>query len=439
MGQRKLKKWLGLFLVCILVWGGTSTGFQQCFSFPKEMRLFAGSFKTLRLSLPTSATVSASNPDLVEINGKGHLPVRVNLKEPFILTSKKTGQAQVTLKLFGKVPFKRFRLQILPDIRVIPGGQSIGVKLRAQGMLVVGHHRVKEGEPSPGEKADIHIGDYILTINGEPIRDMNQVGFIAQKAGEADQSIRVELLHDGRRKKVTLKPEFDEREHGYRLGLYIRNSATGVGTLTFYDPERKKYGALGHVITDMDTGQPIAVGDGTIVHSNVTSIQKGASGEPGEKRAIFFQENQKLGNITQNTQFGIFGDMDRHPGGGMYQKSVPVALAEEVKEGPAQILTVVEGQKVEKYDIEIVHLIRQKYPATKGLIIKVTDPRLLKKTGGIVQGMSGSPILQNGKLAGAVTHVFVNDPSSGYGTYIEWMLQDAKVMPTRGQQGPAFL
>jgi stage IV sporulation protein B len=222
--------------------------------------------------------------------------------------------------------------------------------------------------------------------------------------------------------------------------MYIRDSAAGVGTLTFYDPKHKVYGALGHVITDMDTGKPIRVGDGKVVKSNVTSIQKGESGEPGEKRAIFFQENQVIGNIQKNTPFGIFGKMNSPPGEGLMNREIPVALAEQVTEGPAKILTVVDGQKVEQFDIQIVHVLRQKFPATKGLIIKVIDPRLLEKTGGIVQGMSGSPIIQNGKLVGAVTHVFVNDPTSGYGTFIEWMLQDAGVFHSSAGafQSPLF-
>jgi stage IV sporulation protein B len=211
------------------------------------------------------------------------------------------------------------------------------------------------------------------------------------------------------------------------MGLYIRDSAAGVGTLTFYEPESKKYGALGHVISDMDTGKPIAIGEGHVVQSSVTSIEKGRNGAPGEKYAIFRNEKVKLGNIEKNTPFGIFGTMNQLPENALETTPIPIAFGEQVKAGPAEIYTVVDGQKVEKFKIEIVNVIPQKYPATKGLILKVTDPVLLKKTGGIVQGMSGSPIIQDGKLVGAVTHVFVNDPTSGYGTYIEWMLQDAGI------------
>jgi stage IV sporulation protein B len=178
----------------------------------------------------------------------------------------------------------------------------------------------------------------------------------------------------------------------------------------------------------MDTQTPIPIGDGTIVHSNVTSISKSQNGEPGEKRASFTNDSKVLGNIVKNTPFGIFGKMNAAPEHGLHKEAIPVAFAEEVKEGPAYIYTVVSGQKVEKFDIEVVHVTKQDFPATKGMVIKITDPRLLEKTGGIVQGMSGSPIIQNGKVIGAVTHVFVNDPTSGYGCFIEWMLQDAGIV-----------
>ncbi|OYD09987.1 SpoIVB peptidase [Paludifilum halophilum] len=440
MGHKKRTKWVGLLLVFLLALGSMSTPFRQFMAFPSEMRLFSGNLKEMRLSLPATATVTVSDPKVIEVNGTRRTPVRIDLSRPFTLLSKQMGKTQLTLRLFGKLPFKKLNVSVLPDIRVIPGGQSIGVKLKSNGVLVVGHHFVQGMKKSPGEKADIRVGDYILQMDGTPIRHMGQVARMVEKAGKEKRPIRVVLSRNGHRKKATLRPVLDSKENTYRIGLYIRDSAAGVGTLTFYDPQKRVFGALGHVITDMDTGQPIKAGGGKVVHSNVTSIQKGATGEPGEKRAIFFRENQVLGSILNNTRFGVFGKMKNQPESGLYHHPVPVALAEEVKEGPAEILTVVEGQKVKRYDIEIVHLIHQKFPATKGMIIKITDPELLKKTGGIVQGMSGSPIMQNGKMVGAVTHVFVNDPTSGYGTYIEWMLQDAGVMQSAGlEKSPLFL
>lgn len=434
---------MGFLLVLLLVLGSMTSTYRQFVNFPHEVRLFQGDWRLLRLTIPVSATASVSNPDVVQINGTRGTQIPVNLKQPMKLFSQEQGSAFLTLKLFGKLPIKKMMVQVIPPLHVIPGGQSIGVKMKSSGVLVVGHHLVQTSKEafSPGEKADIRVGDYLVKMNHQPIRNMIEVAKWAEKAGKEKKPIEVTLIRQGKQIQTRITPVYDKNERAYRLGLYIRDTAAGVGTLTFYDPKNRVYGALGHVIADMDTGQAIRMGSGKIVPSSVTSIQKGESGEPGEKRAIFFKENEVWGNIKKNTAFGIFGQMSHFPDHGYYQKPMPVALSEEVHEGPAQILTVVEGQKVEAFDIQIVHVLRQKYPATKGLIIKVTDKRLLDKTGGIVQGMSGSPIIQDGKLAGAVTHVFVNDPTSGYGTFIEWMLQDAGVIPSTADsvKGSAFM
>lgn len=429
MGHRQKIRWTGLFLAVLFIMTSMSTPFREYLAFPSQIRLFSGQGKEIHLTMPATATVTFSNPNILEVKGTRN---RLDLRKPFTVITKNLGHSHLTLRLFGKLPLKKVMVEVLPDVRVIPGGQSIGVKLKSKGVLVVGHHMVQSSQPSPGEKADIRVGDTILEMNGKRVTNAKQIGSIVNQAGKEQKGISVLYQRGDEKRRTTLYPEQDRRGESYRIGLYVRDTASGVGTLTFFDPKKKAYGALGHVITDVDTGKQIQVGGGKIVHSNVTSIQKGASGDPGEKRAIFFKEDQVLGSIARNTPFGVFGRMEQYPAEGLYQKPVPVALAEEVKEGPAQMLTVVQGQKVECYDIEIAHLIHQKYPATKGMIIKVTDPRLINKTGGIVQGMSGSPIMQDGKLVGAVTHVFVNDPTSGYGTYIEWMLKDAGVLATAG-------
>ncbi|MGQ0438639.1 SpoIVB peptidase, partial [Bacillus sp. B-TM1] len=186
-------------------------------------------------------------------------------------------------------------------------------------------------------------------------------------------------------------------------------------------------GALGHVISDNDTKKPIQVEDGQIMRSTVTSIERGSHGNPGEKLARFSPDREVIGNITINSPFGIFGKLNTNMTNGVMDKAMPIALSHQVKEGPAKILTVIDQDKVEAFDIEVVSTVPQKFPATKGMVIKVTDKRLLAKTGGIVQGMSGSPIVQDGKVIGAVTHVFVNDPTSGYGVHIEWMLHEAGI------------
>lgn len=417
------KRWLGIILVLLFVLVTSNDSFQQLVDFPSEIRLFQGDKKRLRFPVPVSTTAEVLNPHIVHVNGSFSPYVPIAANQLLAIQSDRIGKTRLTFKLFGKFPIKQLNVSVLPRVYVVPGGQSIGVKLRSNGVLVVGHYT-----QSKQIKQLIQMGDYLLKIDNRLIHSIHEVAQAVKEAGQKKKSLHFTIIRNGKIKRVSIRPYYDAKEKSYRLGLYIRDSAAGVGTLTFFDPKRKVYGALGHMITDVDTGQPIRIGEGKLIHSNVTSIQKGASGEPGEKRAIFVDENRVLGNITKNTSFGVFGKMFRMPGQGLKNNAMPVAFAEEVEEGPAKILTVIEGQKVEQFDIEILHVMKQRQPATKGMIIKVTDPRLLEKTGGIVQGMSGSPIIQKGKVVGAVTHVFVNDPRSGYGTFIEWMLQDAGVL-----------
>lgn len=315
------------------------------------------------------------------------------------------------------------------DVKVIPGGQSIGVQLHTTGVLVVGHHLVKgeEGETSPGELANVEVGDIILKIDDQDIQNMDDVKPLVELAGKSNKSLQLTIQRGEDSFVAKLNPVLDHRDKQYRLGLYIRDSAAGIGTLSFYEPNSKKYGALGHVISDIDTKKPIDIRKGTIVGSSVTNIQKGNNGFPGEKQADFSMNENKLGSITKNSPVGIFGTLTHQLKNGKYNEPMPISLPHEVKEGPAKILTVIEGEKVEEFDVEIISNTPQRKSAIKGMVIQITDPILLEHTGGIVQGMSGSPIIQDGKVIGAVTHVFVNDPTSGYGVHIEWMLEEIDV------------
>lgn len=439
MNSSEWKRWFGLVLVIFVCMIGFSAPLQQFAAFPNELRLFSGQMKRLQYGVPVYAEVTV-DPSMLQVNGTAQQSLKVNLNEPLSLKPNQIGQSSMKVKLFGKIPFKTVKVNVVPDLRVIPGGQTIGVKVKSAGILVVGHHQVVDAngvKHSPGETAGLKLGDYIMDINGIPINEVHKIAKWCEQFGSDKKPLNVSYKRGGKIGKTTLSPVYDNEDRAWRLGLYIRDSAAGVGTLTFYAPDQGVYGALGHVITDMDTGTPIEVGEGQILQSSVTSINKSHSGEPGEKRAQFLREGKKLGSIERNTPFGIFGRMKEEPDHGFNGKAIPVAFAEDVKEGPAQILTVLNGQKVERFDIEIAHVARQDGPATKGMVIKITDKRLLSKTGGIVQGMSGSPIIQDGKLVGAVTHVFVNDPSSGYGCFIEWMLQDAGILLKESQGKPA--
>ncbi|KQL53593.1 SpoIVB peptidase [Heyndrickxia shackletonii] len=413
-----LRKLLGGFLLVSLCFIGFSKPFQDYLHIPKSVTLIQGD----EINFSKAAEVSANiNPSTEHVNVHEE-------KNSLAIKGKKAGRDEILLELAG-LPIKKVDVKVLKNFRVIPGGQSIGVKLNSKGVLVVGHHLVdtKNGKVSPGDQAGIKVGDIITKLNGHTIEKMSDVAPFVQQAGENGTALKVTIQRDSGKFNTEIEPQKDEMEKIYKLGLYIRDSAAGIGTMTFIDPKSKKYGALGHVISDMDTKKPIVVENGQIVKSTVTSIEKGSNGNPGEKLARFSSDREVIGDIKQNSPFGIFGNLHKVIKNGNYDKPLPIALSDQVKEGPAKILTVVNGDKVEEFDIEVVSTIPQKFPATKGMIIKVTDPKLLAKTGGIVQGMSGSPIIQDGKLIGAVTHVFVNDPTSGYGVHIEWMLNKAGI------------
>lgn len=391
---------------------------DQYLNIPKTITVFEGQDFSFNKAAPVSAALVSHNSN-VRLEENQHT-VKVKGVE--------NGKNEMLLEFAG-IPIKKVDVNVLKDFRVIPGGQSIGVKLNTVGVLVVGHHLVNtiNGKKSPGEIAGIKVGDIITEINGHKIEKMTDVSPYVQAAGQNGKVLDIVISRENGRFTTKLTPLKDKGENTYKLGLYIRDSAAGIGTMTFYHPQSKKYGALGHVISDMDTKQPIVVEDGQIVRSTVTSIEKGSNGDPGEKLARFSSDGEIVGNIQKNSPFGIFGELNKQLKNGIMDKPLPIALSSQVKEGPAKILTVVNNDKVEEFNIEIVSTIPQKFPATKGMVIKVTDPKLLEKTGGIVQGMSGSPIIQDGKLVGAVTHVFVNDPTSGYGVHIEWMLDEAGI------------
>ena len=313
------------------------------------------------------------------------------------------------------------------DIEVYPGGISIGVKINNKGALVVGYSDISTHEglsESPGKVAGIELGDIIEEVNGENIETCSDLISKVKTCRNDEMTVKILRGNSEITKKVSLIKEDNE----YTIGLWVRDSTAGIGTLTFYDKDSKTFGALGHPITDGDTNVSFNIKSGTLLRSSVLSIKKGERGNPGEIKGLFINENESIGNIEKNTNSGIYGDGSVELINPNFNKAMTVAYRDEIKEGHAQIITTVEDGGAKAYDIEILKLLPQDEPGSKSMIIKIVDPVLLEKTGGIVQGMSGSPIIQNGKIIGAVTHVLINKPDVGYGIYIEWMLQDAGVI-----------
>ena len=328
--------------------------------------------------------------------------------------------AEMTLSLFG-LPLKRVQVQISPEKRLIPGGQALGVAMRTRGVLIVGVSDVAEGV-SPAKKAGLQPGDVICSVDGQAVATSEQLSeIISQCAGK---TVAVAYERRGEARTALLTPHRDDATGAVRLGAWVRDSTAGVGTLSFYDPDTGKYAALGHAITDGDTGSVLTVSEGQVLRADIVAVQKGQRGAPGELKGSFLREGETIGDIRRNSILGIYGTLAEPAANALYPEGLPIGLRSGVHTGPATILSTVDGTGVKEYAIEITRVNPQSEPAPKSMVIRVTDERLLEKTGGIVQGMSGSPIIQDGRIIGAVTHVFVSDPTQGYGLYIDWMLEE---------------
>jgi len=341
-----------------------------------------------------------------------------------VLTARETGEKQVSIDLFGLLPLRKMRLQVDAGQTLMPGGAAVGVALATKGVLVVGVSDV-QGQ-SPAQKAGLRSGDVIQSINGQEITDAAHLMKLVTARGGAE--LTVSYQRGGKIHAAILTPIRDEAAGTFRIGAWVRDSTAGIGTLSYCNPADGTYGALGHAINDADTGKLLPVRSGTLLQADIVDVRMGRRGEPGELRGTFLNDRRVMGDIEENTPLGIYGVLDQPFVNPLYPDGLPMGYQESVTIGPATILSTVDGEGMREYRVEIIQRTRQTSPGQKSMIIRVTDEELLKKTGGIVQGMSGSPILQNGRIIGAVTHVFVDDPTQGYGLYIEWMLQTAEEM-----------
>ncbi len=324
------------------------------------------------------------------------------------------------LKLFGLFPVKDVAVKVVDLPVVVPCGTPFGIKIFTDGVLVVGMSDVDtaNGPSNPARSAGIKAGDVILTINGKTVTTNEQVAEMVEQSG--GKTMTFHIRRDNIAFDVKFVPAKSVNENRWKAGLWVRDSSAGIGTLTFYDPQSKTFGGLGHAVCDVDTGEILPLSTGEIVPARIFGVQKGVSGTPGELRGGF--ETGTLGQLTVNSETGIFGSLTNLPSA---VQTVPVCMKQQVKTGAAQILTTIDGTKPEWFDIRIDQVHYNDSSPTRNMVIVITDEELLEKTGGIVQGMSGSPILQDGKLVGAVTHVFVNDPTKGFAIFAENMLKTA--------------
>ena len=343
-------------------------------------------------------------------------------QKDMIVGGEKNKISTLKFKLFGIIPVKEVSVNVGEEKEVFVGGIPLGFSLNTKGLIVVGDNSVltQEGNKETQKDKTILPGDILTEING---KEITSVSVVEEELNDFDNEfVNLKVLRKDKAIDVKLKPAKDMESNKYKLGLWVKNSASGVGTLTFVD-QNKNFGALGHPITDYETGSIIPVQDGKIYNCSLVGITKGERGKPGELKCLFLQGKNSKGSVSKNTNSGVFGDVKDSTNIVDENKKAIVGNRINVKPGKAYIVSSVSGVR-EEYEIEIIKANNQKQKSDKSIIFRVKDKRLLSMTGGIVQGMSGSPILQDGKIIGAVTHVFLNDSTKGYGIYIDWMLQE---------------
>lgn len=341
-------------------------------------------------------------------------------------TVNNAGKTTMQVSLFDNIFIKNMEVDVLPRSKVIPIGTVAGVKLYTSGILVVGMSEI-EGIDSkkykPYLNSGIEEGDTIISVDNTKISTTEEL--IETVNSSNGKNLSIEFLHDNNTATCSITP-VQTSSNEYKLGLWVRDSAAGVGTVSFYEPSSRTFGALGHGITDIDTEELINIESGEFVTTRILNIKKGEAGNPGRIQGTI--ENQtNIGSIYKNTKFGIYGLVDNASQLNVdYSKEMEVALREEIKEGKASILCSLDGQNPKEYEIEIEKIYLENNYDNKSMKIKVTDEELINKTGGIIQGMSGSPIMQNGKFVGAVTHVLINNPKEGYAVFGDIMLKQIK-------------
>lgn len=388
-------------------------------SIPDKMYVEQGKDPDCSFGVPVTGTVVKSTQ--VFANGQVTGGSAIHITPARQEAAGQKGTYQVLCKLFGTIPLKRIDVQEVSKKELIAAGTNIGIYVKNEQIMIIGTGEVTDESGSRSEPARnvVRSGDYILAVNGEEITSKAQ---LVEKISFCEgKKIRLRLLRGKEEIEVSIQP-VRSREGIYQIGVWVRDDIAGVGTLT-YITEDQKYGALGHGVTDADVGSLIDLGKGSIYETTILEIRKGQRGQPGEMSGMInYNEEYKLGTVEENTMVGIYGTITAMPEELKGVDAVPVTYKEGIKKGKAQIVSSVEGKR-RAYEIRIEHTDFHSEGNNKGIQFQVTDERLLKDTGGIVQGMSGSPIVQNGHIIGAVTHVFISDSTQGYGIFIENMLE----------------
>ena len=374
--------------------------------FPSSIILMQGE----ALNLNTVLGVNVKNTETITASS--------NLNNSIL---EETGKINLELNLFNLFSVKDVTINVIPKTTVIPLGKAIGMKMYTKGVLVVGMSEIEGNKPY--ENSGIQTGDKIIEINNKKINNTEEL--IECVNSSNGKSVQITYISDNKEEVTNILP-VKTGENEYKLGLWVRDAAAGVGTLTFYEPSTGEFGALGHGINDVDTYELIDIANGELVTTNIIDIVKGEDGTPGEIRGVIDGEST-IGSIYKNTSYGVYGKVtDKSRLNLSNNNELEVANRSEITTGKAQIMCELENGKVKKYDIEIQKLFLENNQNNKSMLIKVTDEELIEKTGGIIQGMSGAPIIQNGKFIGAVTHVLVNDSKMGYAVFADLMIKQMR-------------
>jgi len=433
-GPNLYRQLVGLIVIAVLLYG-IFTPFLKVIRLPPEYRVNVGEPLQIPLGLPQaiksrlSFRVNSLNGSEQVLTFKGGQGGSVSDLLGLSIADK-PGTVDLEMCLFGFVPLKKLVVTVASPVYVVPGGQSIGVFLRNHGVTVVDFAPIRDDtgqECSPCVMVGIQPGDVILKANDNDIIDEINLAEIVNVIGKEGKPLKLLIERGNERIDLSVQPIFCTETKRYRIGILVKDGSAGVGTLSFYNPESGIYGALGHVILDPSSNQEMEIKDGRIVMASIEGIQPGRKGQPGEKLGVL-ESDKTIGSIKKNSRFGIYGTLDSDISSPIYPEPIPVAWQNQVHEGPATMLTVIKNNEIESFEVRVEKILQNRSDG-KGMVIRVTDPRLLHLTGGIIQGMSGSPLIQDGRLIGAVTHVFVNDPTKGYALLAEYMLSEIFRIP----------
>lgn len=409
--KQTVRHGLGIALSAMAFLCNYSPWVREAASLPDALTLTSGQKFVVQTGLPMLAASDG-----------GAVSVLASQDERVTISAEAGGQTSVTFSLLGLIPVHETRVNVVEERTLIPGGQAVGVALKTRGVLVV-------SDAAKGRA--LRAGDVILSADGKNVESTKA---LSEQVGTAQtDTVRLEVLRGGQTITVDAHAEPDPSDGRRKLGVWVRDSTAGVGTLTYIDPANQAYGALGHAIVDADTGRLLAAREGAILHASIVGVTKGQSGKAGELKGNFLKAGEQIGSLMENCEYGIYGVLDDMPENLLYPQGLRAGARSAVHTGTASIIATVDADGPQEYGVEIVRCFAQSEPSQKGMILRVTDERLLEKTGGIVQGMSGSPILQDGWIIGAVTHVYLSDATQGYGMYIEWMLEKSDAMDASEQ------